>query len=126
MIVENNIQPELFQLHHEYVDKNFSNYINKYIYIVSNTSMLPDLFVCKFLDFNYNSLINRDYLLSKPENILIETNNRDKLIVRNEQYASVISKDLLDLYTLLINNKNIPDDLSNHILDYIPNYGKLF
>tara|TARA_A100001035_G_C27647763_1_gene437718 strand:- start:161 stop:541 length:381 start_codon:yes stop_codon:yes gene_type:complete len=126
MIVEDNIQSELFQLEHEYVDIYFSKYINKYIYVISNTSMLPDFFLCKFLDFNHNTIVNRDYLLIKPENIFIETNNKDKLVIRNDQFASVISKDLLDLYTILMNNKNIPDDLSNHILDYIPNYGKLF
>lgn len=125
MLIENTIETQLFQ--YEYIDKDFSKYINKYIYIVTNTSMLPDFFVCKFLDFNHNnSIISSDLLLKKPENILVETNNGNKLVVRNDQVVNVISKDLLDLYTILMNNKNIPDDLSNHILDYIPNYGKLF
>ena len=57
-----------------YVDKNYDKYLNKDIYVVSTTDMLPRTFCAKFLDFkiHYNYIYLYFYIYLKLE-LLIYT-----------------------------------------------------
>ncbi len=111
-----------------YVDKNYDKYLNKDIYVISSTDILPRTFCAKFLDFTNKKKLNNelDLLLRKPIDITVSIIPESKIKIRRDQYHVVVSKELLDVFDILINENNIPTELKDIIKEFIPEYGKLF
>lgn len=111
-----------------YVDKNYDKYLNKDIYVMSSTDMLPRTFCAKFLDFTNRKKLNNevDLLLRKPIDITVSISPETKIKICKDQYHVVVLKELLDVFDILINEKNIPLEIKDNIKKFIPEYGKLF
>lgn len=111
-----------------YVDKCYSNYINKKIYI---KNLNNNLLLCKFMNhesiikINNNSTIT-GLLLRKPRSITVRLENNENIIYNKNEYSMVLSKELLDTYEKLMNENSIPNEIKIIINNYIPEYGKLF
>jgi len=113
-----------------YVDRNYSKYLNQDIIVIGTTDMLPKVFCAKFLDFTDKKKLNDhlDLLMRKPIEIKVSMCPQLKVCVtiRKDQYSAVISKELLDLFDILLNRKNIPKEIGDDIKKFIPEYGRLF
>ena len=105
-----------------YVDRNYSKYLNQDVIVIGTTDMLPKIFCAKFLDFTDN------LLLRKPIKIKVSMCSQLKtsIIIRKDQYSAVISKELLELFDILLHRKNIPNEIGDNIRKFIPEYGRLF
>ncbi len=51
---------------------------------------------------------------------------KTSIIIRKHQYPVVISKELLELFDILLHRKNIPNENGDDIREFIPEYGRLF
>jgi hypothetical protein len=51
---------------------------------------------------------------------------KTSIIIRKDQYSAVISKELLELFDILLHRKNIPNEIGDNIRKFIPEYGRLF
>ena len=113
-----------------YVDKNYCKYLNQDIVVISTTNMLPSVFCAKFLDFKNKKKINEhlDLLLRKPIEIKVNMypDLKTSIVIHKDQYSTVISKELFEVFDTLLNRKNIPKEIGYGIKEFIPEYGRLF
>ena len=112
----------------DFVNIKYSDFINSDIIIFTNTDMLPSQLTCKFIDYQNTIPINfspNKLLCRKPINITVK-NNDTLITIRKDQYYLVLSKQLLDLFTKIMNKNNIPKEIEFKIEEFIPEYCKLF
>tara|TARA_Y200000002_G_C22652437_1_gene651979 strand:+ start:757 stop:1170 length:414 start_codon:yes stop_codon:yes gene_type:complete len=111
-----------------YVNRWYGNFLNKYIYV---KELNNNILVCRFLQHESIVRINNNneikaLLLRKPRSIVVEFENNDVINLLKDNYKSVYSKDLLDIYAKILDLKKIPNEVKRIIDEYIPEYGKLF
>lgn len=111
-----------------YVNSNFEKYINNEIIVFPNTNMLPCYLNCKFIDYENKLPTNSSFkiLCRKPINIKVQTKNGSLIGLKKDQYYLVLSKELLDLFSKIMEKNNLPKELEYKIEEYIPEYCKLF
>lgn len=111
-----------------YVNLNYSKYINSEIIVFPNTDMLPSQLNCKFIDFENKLPTHSNYkiLCRKPINIKVQTKNGNFIGIAMDQYYLVLSKEMIDLYNKIMKKNNIPTELELKIEEFIPEYCKLF
>ena len=111
-----------------YVNSNFDKYINNEIIVFPSTNMLSSILICKFIDYENKLPTNSSFkiLCRKPINIKVQTKNGSLIDLKKDQYYLVLSKELLDLFSKIMEKYCLPKELEYKIEEYIPEYCKLF
>ena len=112
-----------------YVNANYRKFIGTVIYVFSSTSTLPEYFECKLIDCEScvkTNDVKKRLLLRKPRSINICLNSKNLVKLRHEQYYLVLSKDLITIFNKVMKKYNMPNEISDYINSFIPEYSKLF